>query len=49
MCVREGRGGEGEGGQGVCEGGEGSALCERGRGRGERNNRKVKYLTFRRI
>jgi hypothetical protein len=28
----------------VCEGGEGSALCERGRG--ERNNRKVEYLTY---
>ena len=28
----------------MCEGGEGSALCERGRG--ERNNRKVEYLTY---
>ena len=42
MC--EGGGGEREGGQGVCEGGQGSALCERGRG--ERNNRKVAYLTY---
>ena len=28
----------------MCEGGQGSALCERGRG--ERNNRKVAYLTY---